>query len=393
MSRNHATRDCHRGITFSEPIAIVGDVYLGGQLTTRTGGDRIVHSTSFRNASHRIFNLESPITDKGDPASKGVLSVDSSAHIALEELLPSAVSLANNHIHDMGSSGISDTLHHLETLGIGHTGAGTNAQEAARPYWISETLCMLAFCQLDSPTLRLVQPATANTAGMNPLTLQNVERALSLLPENARAIVYFHWGEEHLFLPAPTQIRMARALLAHPKVALIIGSHAHRAQGYIEHQGKRAYFCIGNFLFPNFVILPPAIAASDCSHANLPVTRRYHPVRRPTRKKWRLVNRLSLLVSYDAKTGDTRHIPHCQLDDEPKVQELRTPARQLFAAWVWLLGAPLRLPAPIYGAIYRVHVQHTRFGWRLGVLLFMTRQHGLRWLIGRIRSRLTRSSQ
>src|SRR5690606_39214626 len=115
----------HQGITgMSQSVAIVGDVFLGGQLTTHSAEDSIVDSSSYWNADYRILNLESPITDNGQPADKSILFVGSSAARTLELLKPTAVGLANNHIHDMGSRGLSDTLQHLDDLDISHTGAG-----------------------------------------------------------------------------------------------------------------------------------------------------------------------------------------------------------------------------------------------------------------------------
>lgn len=388
--RDPASVGQHQLATAAEHhVVVVGDVFLGGQLTRETSPRRIVRSQSYWNAGQRILNLESPISDDGDPARKSVLSVGSTAKGTLKALAASAVGLANNHIHDMGSRGITDTLQHLESLGIGHAGAGTNADQASAPYWITDSLCLLAYCHFGVPTLKQVQPATATTPGMNPLTYEQIELALSALPAHAEAILYLHWGEEHLFLPAPYQIAMARRLLEHPRVALIVGAHAHRAQGYLQHRGKRAYFCLGNFLFPNFVILPPATAASDYTVSeSTPVTRRYHPVTKPTVKKWPLVNRLSLLVSYDTRSGATHHVAHVQHDDEPTVRELQPPLEQLFGAWIWLLSALLRFPTPLYRPLYWINATLTRSSWRLRVLLFVARQKGLRWTVSRVRSRL-----
>lgn len=382
-----------QGATADQCIAIVGDVFLGGQLTGHTSIDRVVQSTSYWGAGSRLLNLESPITDGGVPAKKGVLSVGSSALRTLRALNPTAVGLANNHIHDMGSRGISETQRHLDELDIGHTGAGSNADEAARPRWITDSLCLLAYCHFDAPTLRQVQAATPTESGMNPLILEDIERTLGELPERTRAILYLHWGEEHLLFPTPYQIAMARRLLDNPRVALIVGAHAHRVQGYLERRGKRAYFCLGNFLFPNFVILPPTNASSNYDlPPSAPVTRRYHRVTKPTVKKWQLINRLSLLVSYDAQSGSVRHVPHLQLDDLPLVRELEPPFRQLFGGWVWLLSRLLELPTPLYRPLHWINVVLTRTCWRLSVLLFMARQNGLHWVATRIHARLLRKS-
>src|SRR6266571_2526561 len=45
----------------------------------------------------------------------------------------SACALANNHVLDWGYAGLSETLQTLNALGIAHSGAGNDAEEAMRP--------------------------------------------------------------------------------------------------------------------------------------------------------------------------------------------------------------------------------------------------------------------
>ena len=117
-----------------------------------------------------------------------------------------------------------------------------------------------------------------------------------------KAILYFHWGREHVFLPTYDDIQLVKKLLEDERVLLIVGMHPHRPQGYIEHNNKKAYMCLGNFLFPNFFIKPPAQIYNP---KNIPekidITRQYHKVFKQTYKKWRWINRISLVLTFTNK--------------------------------------------------------------------------------------------
>jgi len=101
------------------------------------------------------------------------------------------------------------------------------------------------------------------------------------------------------FLPPYEDIQLAKKLLEDERVLLIVGMHPHRPpRGYIEHNGKRAYMCLGNFLFPNFYIKPPTqIYYPEKLPQKCDITRQYHSVFNPTYKKWKWINKVSIILS------------------------------------------------------------------------------------------------
>ena len=78
------------------------------------------------------------------------------------------VSLANNHVMDLGPEGLRNTLQQLDARGILHCGAGMDAREAARPViWEKEGLrvAIFAYCMHDGPYLGHVVTAGEKTPG------------------------------------------------------------------------------------------------------------------------------------------------------------------------------------------------------------------------------------
>ena len=331
-------------------IAFVGDIFLGGDVVSDKFSDvSNINSDTFQNADIRISNLEQAVSDESYVANKSTLFTDSHTLTILQEMRIAAVSLAHNHIHDKTEDGIGDTVSNLETRNIGYFGAGTNIKQAKKPYYIVDDLCLLGYCEFGKPYLKQIMVATDESPGINPLRYDEIISDLESLPDNVKAILYLHWGREHVVLPPYDDIILAKKLLEHEKVVLIIGSHAHRLQGYIKHNNKRAYMCVGNFLFPNFVIEPPTQIANGVKiDSKIDVTRCYHSVFRPTYKKWKLINRLSIIVTYDTDTHEVNHLGCYQSDKQPVVTELSSYQQIILKTWLSFLSRIYYLPKGIY---------------------------------------------
>jgi poly-gamma-glutamate synthesis protein (capsule biosynthesis protein) len=206
------------------------------------------------------------------------------------------------------------------------------------------------------------------------------------------AILYFHWGREHVWFPPSANIALAKELLDDDRVALIVGMHPHRVQGCIEHNGKRAYMCLGNFLFPNFFISPPT---QICYPAEAPekfdITRQYHTVDKITYKKWRFVNRVSMILSFDSNACNVNHRLVIQSDDMPVVSELRGFSRLFMNLFIDCLSLLYRLPPRIYIKLERLSTFLSSNIWRSRVFLFRMKQLGFfaaqKRLVSKLRQR------
>lgn len=358
-------------------IVLVGDVYPGGDLE-RTDARRAVDVPAFHSADFRIATLESALSDSATRAKKYVLTCKPSGAGLLNNMGLTAVSLAQNHIQDMGDPGIAETLKTLDAEGIAHVGAGLSLEEARRPVWINENLCLLSYCRHRELTLNQVAVADADRPGVVPLTLAQVQADLERLPAGKRSILIFHWGCEHLWLTQYDNIELARRLLEDERVALIVGSHPHRVQGHLDHAGKRAYFSLGNFLFPNFYLNPPCVQVSpNPPPRRVPTTRLYHSVHRLTRKKWPRVNRVSMMVEFDAESGAASHRFVVQDDAQPIVTSARWWIRMPYALRVKFLShLSTRCPRPVYDRLFAAHHAVAFWCWRRRVWLAQMRIMG-----------------
>lgn len=367
-------------------LIITGDFFGGGDLldsSKKTG----IEIEEFHLADKRIINLESPITNSRQSVNKPLLFAPNSSIERLKENRINACGIANNHIQDKGNEGINDTLNILKSNGIDVFGGGMNLTEASNPLFLDKNLYILGYCQYDSPTLNLVQRAERNKPGVNPLDHTKIESDLEDLPHDSKVILYFHWGREHVWLTQYKNIELAKKLLDHPKVLHIIGMHPHRIQGSLYKKGKSCYFSLGNFLFPNFYIkpkhelfYPDQEEKSNIKH----YTYQYHNVYKSTYKKWKLVNRISLVLQFDTKDLSLKPIPVFQKRNEPVVIKLVGFKSNLVLLYISFLSRFYHLPKSIYIRLEQFHAWVTYKDWSLKVGISISRQLTIRELVKKI---------
>ena len=110
------------------------------------------------------------------------------------------VSLANNHIWDLGEEGLKNTIRLLEENNIKYCGAGLNIEEASKPAIIEKDglrVAILAYCMYGNPWMGYVELAGTNKAGVNPLDIEKVVCDIRETKKKYdRVIVMPHWGKE-----------------------------------------------------------------------------------------------------------------------------------------------------------------------------------------------------
>lgn len=170
------------------------------------------------------------------------------------------VSLANNHVWDLGEEGLKNTIRHLKDNGILYCGAGMNIEEASRPAVIERegmTIAFYAYCMYNSPWLGYVELAGEGKPGVNPLDIDRVESDIRVAKKQYdKVIVLPHWGRECSYKPSPECVEWARRMVAAGADA-VFGSHTHSAQPLVTIKGTPVCFSMGNFLFPDFYMYPP----------------------------------------------------------------------------------------------------------------------------------------
>jgi hypothetical protein len=367
-------------------ICFTGDLFLGGDLLDQDVKN-IINVDIFNDADKRVVNLEQPISDNNHIEDKSTLYTGSYALEQLKQLKINAVNLAHNHIQDKGLNGISETIKHLNSISIGNFGAGTNIVEASRPYYLTDDIAVLGYCEFNKPYLNQVVVAEKNASGVNPLRKEKILKDLDLLPKGVKVILYFHWGVEHAWLPSSEDIFLAKELLEDARVLTIIGMHPHRMQGVVRHAGKEAYMCLGNFLFPNFFIAPPTQITypnKDLLGQSKWTTKQYHSVYELTYKKWRWVNRVSIVLELCTLSNTVKYKLVKQEDDTPKVIELKGFELVFMEFFLKLLNIVYQLPDTVYKLLYKLHIFEVKSTWRIQIRLFQYRQLGFKKILSKV---------
>lgn len=236
-------------------ITAVGDVMLAGSGTPTylaLGYDYPFAATSrwLKEGDITIGNLEAPLTSGGIEFrdKRFRFRVPPRAAEALQRAGFDVMTLANNHMLDYGGAGLSDTLHHLQRVGIAATGAGKNLNQARLPALITVRDSRVAFLAY-SLTYPAEFYATRHQPGTAPGETAQVEEDIRQARRTADlVIVSFHWGGEKERSPKPYQIALAHAAID-AGADLIIGHHPHVLQGIEFYRGVPILYSLGNFAF------------------------------------------------------------------------------------------------------------------------------------------------
>lgn len=200
-----------------------------------------------------LFTLDAGLPGGTPRPGQSLITFDPAQLDHLDLGIPVAV-LASNHINDFNDEGVAATIEALEARSIRHVGAGASLEEAMRPKYLDlrkGRLAVLAFAET-SPRVGAIA-ATSSSAGAAPL---EEEPCISTIAEARREAdwvwVVLHWGTEYVRHPDPDQRRLAKRFIQ-AGADLVVGSHTHVAMGFERFGGGRAFYGLGNFMFPDFL--------------------------------------------------------------------------------------------------------------------------------------------
>jgi poly-gamma-glutamate synthesis protein (capsule biosynthesis protein) len=261
-------------------LLAAGDVMLG-----RSIGDGIrEHGPAWpfervadvlRAADVAFVNLESPLTDGGQPADKDfIFRGPPEAAGGLAGAGVDIVSLANNHVFDYGFTGLQDTWAALNAAGVAHAGSGENIVTAQRPVVIERNGLKLAFLAFvstppDSGSGFDVSATAASVdrPGVAWLTPETVAEDVAAAKAQADLVVVsLHTGAEYQEPPTELQTEAAHAAID-AGAALVLGSHPHVLQGIETYKGGLIVYSLGNLVFDfdfvdySYPGLPSALSA------------------------------------------------------------------------------------------------------------------------------------
>jgi len=214
--------------------------------TKRTGHGGVVRSL-FRDADLAIANMETPIRDDFTYHSGGLMFtgnpdlLDGIEHAGFDFL-----TLANNHIGNGGSSGIVDSVDHLDALGIAHAGAGVDLAHASAPAYLDAGGQKVAIIGC-----AVVGGYFASEDGWGGLRCSDAATlaAIGDARSNADVVIVFpHWGREYQSAVSKGQRKLAETWIG-AGVDLVIGSHPHWAGAVETVDDHLVFYTLGNLVF------------------------------------------------------------------------------------------------------------------------------------------------
>ena len=227
------------------PTSLNLDRFISGDAEALVGEELL---SILRRADYRIFNLEVPLTDNGEPILKSGPNLIAPT-AALEGYLAlgiDALSLANNHTLDQGKRAFLETAALLRKNGIATLGGGATEDEVKRPIVVEllgKRIGFLSFCEHE---FSWFEDYGVGARGFDPLySLDEIEEFKARVDYLA---VLYHGGREHYRYPSPNLQRTCRRI-AEKGADLVLCQHSHCVGAEETWRGSRIIYGVGNSLF------------------------------------------------------------------------------------------------------------------------------------------------
>ena len=256
-------KDCGNNGKNSFTVAFVGDILFDKDFrpmehANQTGGvlnciDKSV--IDYLNACDVfMINNEFTIGERGEPlpGKTWTFQVEPDKIQLFRDLGADIVSLANNHIYDYGEVGFFDTIDNLRKAEIPFVGAGSNLDEAAKPYYfiVNGVKVGIVAASCAEKTTSFNPVATAETHGImgtydSSAFVETIKKADA---ECDILVAYVHWGTEYTTVIDEQQKKLAREYID-AGVDAVIGGHTHCLQGMEFYKNVPIVYSVGNFWF------------------------------------------------------------------------------------------------------------------------------------------------
>ena len=196
-----------------------------------------------------LANLENPVVEGAVyHPEEATFTGDPRLMPVLDQAGIDGVTLGNNHVLDVGTSGLAETLGHLDRAGIARTGAGMDLAEAREPMIFDVGGTEIGvLSHLGIPGYEWAW-ATEGAPGTAPLVESVLREDVERLREEVDLVVVMpHWGMEYLAEPEPDQVDLAHAAVD-AGADLVVGGHAHWPKGMEIYDGTPIFYGVGNVL-------------------------------------------------------------------------------------------------------------------------------------------------
>lgn len=202
----------------------------------------------FENADLSIANLECPLIEELTPIDKSgpVLEVDSQCINGLRTANIDVLNLANNHIMDHGTKGLSNTMELCNKAGILTVGAGETIDLAGRILIKEVKGVRIGILGIAEQEFSI---ATEKKPGANPLNLISYVRNIKKHKNDFDyLIVLLHMGASGYPVPSPQLMETCR-FIVETGANLVVCQHSHCPGSYEKYEGAFIVYGQGNLLF------------------------------------------------------------------------------------------------------------------------------------------------
>jgi poly-gamma-glutamate synthesis protein (capsule biosynthesis protein) len=279
------------------PAPTVSLVFVGDVMLDRLPGKAFAagvdpfadFASVLEGADISVGNLECVVATGGTRVEKNYTFRASPATIPLLARYFDAVSLANNHTGDFGKDALVEMIDRLDKGGVRHFGAGRNLKEAHAPLILEKKGIRIALLGYNEFRPREFEAGPA-TPGVAWSVDEQVVADIKAARDEHKAdlvLTFLHWGKEYQPQPNERQKTLAR-LMIDAGADAVIGGHPHVTEGAEYYKGHLIAYCLGNFVFDDFMDVRPALVE-------------------PTRRGWvlRLTMNKKGLVAWDTLTSRT----------------------------------------------------------------------------------------
>ena len=342
-------------------ILICGDFMPGGVLyrQDRFADNSIVEFT--KKHQFVVATLECALSDNDD-----YLASDTSEAVPkvvvrkqdLERLYAlnvNVVSLANNHVFDLGIESYDRLTEELTAHNIKFFGAGHNVEEASRPVVFvknNKKIAIYGCCMEGAPPTRL-EVATEDRPGIWKVSIQDLMTVI----RSARSMYDYifvmpHGGEEYKTLPMRNCIEMSRRMVDAGADG-VFWSHTHRVQPRCLYKGCPIYCGLGSLLFPDVYVYPPRSVFYPSEKFNYTQLERCKNfpkrVDKPTLARWEKASRKGVGVTISISENSSDSSSFFEIDQNNNLKKTIGLRSLLVGFGFWLLSLLLFMPRRLYG--------------------------------------------
>lgn len=207
----------------------------------------------------RIINLETSVTTHARPLPKGInyrMHPDNIACLTVAGV--DCCALANNHVLDWGTEGLTETIATLDRHSIRHTGAGADATAATAPAIVEcpggarllVFSCATSDCGVPASwSAGEAHPGVWRLPNLSATTVDRLaEQVHAWRRPGDRVILSIHWGGNWGFDVSGSQRRFARAVVDRAGIDLVHGHSSHHVRGFEIYTGRLILYGCGDFL-------------------------------------------------------------------------------------------------------------------------------------------------